>query len=638
MARGKHSRAKARRDGAELALAIEEAEAELAREKTLLEESRGRMEYIKELRGRLATATAQRDAAVATVAEQLAEQAAALTKAAELAEQHHQKVQHAWSRYTINLVNRIGGGYEGQEFLWRLLSGQDTVVRDDTLRHMNLGHIQQLQRARGQRTLLREVKSATGKFPPRRAWRMALAAANGKKDPDSSHRQGEAERALARTAAATVAATDIDALDAWHPLQISVLDFDDDPRPILWERLGAVGSAAPLLADRTADHAAVDPTEPAPALEAAVRERIAARGAEHCAVLWTDSLGRSADRTRSSRIAAPWAAAPPFPLPRDAATLRHWYTLAAHGAWSRYCDYVDDDHPEAAEARDAFGIVSVGLHAAAAFWLPAGQTHGYADSEPLRPDDLEDLRLPYPQVLLTLADPLHLAPTATPTPDEQTILNELDHLIDVLHHDPATTLGDLEGRIDPLGLWNHWPTAGRLLELRGAHIEALLLLADSLGRPCDTFAWCLAIPTRAGRCLLRLTVPASRAATSWSAIIDNLAAVCAWADWHQPDYHPSQHGASSAAPPPGHGRATPGGDNVHVLNITRTERTTRIATSSDPARTLAPHVRRGHWRRHRHGPGLSLVKRIRVAPVLVNATRTAPTALAPRVYRLPDSR
>ena len=43
---------------------------------------------------------------------------------------------------------------------------------------------------------------------------------------------------------------------------------------------------------------------------------------------------------------------------------------------------------------------------------------------------------------------------------------------------------------------------------------------------------------------------------------------------------------------------------------------------------------RGHWRRQRHGPGKVEVKRVRIAPALVNAARGP---LAPRVYRLPSA-
>jgi hypothetical protein len=74
-----------------------------------------------------------------------------------------------------------------------------------------------------------------------------------------------------------------------------------------------------------------------------------------------------------------------------------------------------------------------------------------------------------------------------------------------------------------------------------------------------------------------------------------------------------------------------GAGGVCVLNVKRTSGD-RATGNDGPGRTVAPHVRRGHWRRQYYGPGRQLVKRIRIAPVLVNAVRSG---IAPRVYRLP---
>lgn len=40
-----------------------------------------------------------------------------------------------------------------------------------------------------------------------------------------------------------------------------------------------------------------------------------------------------------------------------------------------------------------------------------------------------------------------------------------------------------------------------------------------------------------------------------------------------------------------------------------------------PKREVAPHARRGHWRRQRFGVVRRQVKRIRIAPVVVNAAK-----------------
>ena len=62
-------------------------------------------------------------------------------------------------------------------------------------------------------------------------------------------------------------------------------------------------------------------------------------------------------------------------------------------------------------------------------------------------------------------------------------------------------------------------------------------------------------------------------------------------------------------------------------------RTNRSAsTGESTGKTVAPHVRRGHWRRQRYGERNTQIRRIRIAPLLVNAHRGD---VANQVYRLP---
>lgn len=49
---------------------------------------------------------------------------------------------------------------------------------------------------------------------------------------------------------------------------------------------------------------------------------------------------------------------------------------------------------------------------------------------------------------------------------------------------------------------------------------------------------------------------------------------------------------------------------------------------------IAPHWRRGHWRMQRHGPQRSLVKRIRIKPILVNADAANDQEVKGHVYRV----
>jgi hypothetical protein len=184
------------------------------------------------------------------------------------------------------------------------------------------------------------------------------------------------------------------------------------------------------------------------------------------------------------------------------------------------------------------------------------------------------------------------------------------------------------------------PSLWDAIAARGAHIEAVLLLADAHGQLDDLFAWCVAIPsTTAGATLGRWVIPASRSTTTFANLIVNAAAVAAWADWHRP-------GHSRAAPEepaeqlPGNEKARGEhrrlDDTVHVLNVAATTPASdpsSSATAGPSGRTTAPHRRRGHWRRQHYGPGRVEVRRIRIAPVMVNAGRLGSDR--PQIYRLP---
>ena len=171
-----------------------------------------------------------------------------------------------------------------------------------------------------------------------------------------------------------------------------------------------------------------------------------------------------------------------------------------------------------------------------------------------------------------------------------------------------------------------------MLEFAGCSIEAVLLLADSLGAPAEEFAWCIALPARHGRATLgRFVIPARHDRTRYRALLGNLLAVAAWADWHEPDTETTPALDLPGTPPPRLRRdADRHGADVHVLNVGRT---VGHAHAAEPTgKTMAPHVRRGHWRRQRHGEGNTQVRRIRIAPLLVNAHLGGMTE---RVYRLP---
>jgi hypothetical protein len=175
------------------------------------------------------------------------------------------------------------------------------------------------------------------------------------------------------------------------------------------------------------------------------------------------------------------------------------------------------------------------------------------------------------------------------------------------------------------------------IAVRGAQVEGVLLLADSLGRISDQFGWCLSIPSAAPGSLGRYLIPASLQATQFRGPVLNLAAVVAWAGWHPPDAATDLNGVKPSQiddmlrSPTFRDADRAGVGGVRVLDV---KATTPTESGSDPAdipRKVTPHLRRGHWRKQRHGPQASLIKRIRIAPVAVNAHLGA---MAPRVYRL----
>jgi hypothetical protein len=79
--------------------------------------------------------------------------------------------------------------------------------------------------------------------------------------------------------------------------------------------------------------------------------------------------------------------------------------------------------------------------------------------------------------------------------------------------------------------------------------------------------------------------------------------------------------------------ARTGGGNVRVLNVRATTKKPTEAVEAS-GRHVAPHVRRGHWRRQRFGPGSKQIKRLRIAPVIVNAHLGE---MRKQVYVLPET-
>jgi hypothetical protein len=317
---------------------------------------------------------------------------------------------------------------------------------------------------------------------------------------------------------------------------------------------------------------------------------------------------------------------PLHPTSADAAAVKHWHTLSALGQWAT-SEAISPEHSYAA------GSFAIAMAAAPVYWLPPTQTFDILDSEPLT--DLEDLRLPYPQVMLTFAEPPIIEPWRD-LPDKDAVeagtraaaLIE-GTLLTSLRNDPEGPLDVFSTYVssDPEGpplvpIWD-------LLAARGALVEGILLLGDSLGRLTPHAAWALSIPSLGGRyAAQRLLVPMEWEASSWRDQVLNAAAIVAWADWHAPldpvEGDAVEHQRLRSQP-------QDDGDDVRILAVRRA-RVTPNHPGEPTGRTVAAHVRRGHWRRQRHGPGGDQVKRIRIAPTVVNAGQRS---FAARVYVLP---
>ena len=363
----------------------------------------------------------------------------------------------------------------------------------------------------------------------------------------------------------------------------------------------------------------------------------------------------------SARCPSPLHPAPTVPLPGDAVTSRFLYTQHAIGRLVRKAEtstHVDVDLTDETTWADPARLALPEVRTAAAlssamlssvpFWLPAGQAEAMAESRPLDDGDFDEIRLPHQSIWLTFAQPLLLPATRDLTEDVAEVLDELDgwalrfltskqHIgSELLSTMGARTLSWLsrpdagQVRSDMYDQWRR--AAEHALAVRGGRVEGLLLLADDDGVVADQFAWGIAVPGRVGN-VARVLLPARRSATAWRAQVDNLIAAVAWADWHVPRVADSVT-REDLQDPTVRETAVRHGIGVRVMDVRRTLSAggTGRASQAAPSRSVRPHARAGHWRRQHHGPGNSKVKRVRIAPTLVNAGKVSSTI---GVYRLP---
>lgn len=603
MAKGKYKQRKRNQDAAQLAEDLEQARSQLAAEQRRLGEMQERAALDAQLRADLAAAISARDAVCGPQLERIAADRDVIGAATRQLAEANRELQRHWQK-----IGDWGWERFGPETFYAILTGNRAYLSDGVVAtRLSAAETEAIQRARGIR------KDAAMDFTPEQ--KMALAKAS----------------AYATGTALPDDVTDIDG-PAWDAYMDQVeqdtaaliafkspppwLNIADDPAHPVSRILGA----APEVRGVTVEAPAVVPsvTELSTG-SAALRDAATAAGAHTVADAFIGSLQHNVTMATRSQIRSMVAGSSPYPSPADAASLQAWYAVSAIGAWGRLRSV-------------ATGRIAVAAAAAVPFWLPPGHTIAYLDSEPLSGEDVEDMRMPFAQVLVTFAEPARLPAIDTGALRGDPRMKWVDHIVASGDGLPDTRDMMIAGTNN---FQSELPALWDAIAGRGAHVEAVLLLADAHGRLDDLFGWCLAIPSdTAGSVLGRWVIPASRNATSYANLVANAAAVAAWADWHRPGHARGEveHDAIASSGKP-HGKRSE--DTVHVLNVTATTPAEQQPTvKGEPTgRTTAPHRRRGHWRRQHFGPGRTQTRRVRIAPVMVNAGRLGSDR--PQIYRLP---
>ena len=603
MARGKYKQRKHNQDAAQLATDLAQVRAQLDEELARLATARERAELDARLRAELSAAIAARDAVCAPQLQRIAVDRDAIRVASRQLDEATRELARHWSR-----IGDWGWERFGPESFYAILSGNRAYLTEGVVStHLSTVQTEAIQRARGIR------KDAALDFTAEQKMALAksVAYSTGTVLPgDVTDVDGPAWDAYMDDLAADTAA--VIAFKSPPPW----LNIAADPGHPLSRMLGGCPEGVAVTVDAPAAVPAVTELSTG---SAALRDKATAAGARVVADAFIGSLQHNVTAASRSQIPSLVAGSSPYPSPADAAAMQAWYAVSAVGAWGRHRTVTN-------------GRIAVAAASAVPFWLPPGHTMAYLDSEPLSGEDVEDLRMPFAQVLVTFAEPARLPAIDNGVLRDDPRMRWIDHLVGSGRELP-------DGREMIIGATNNFQSPltafWDAIAARGAHIEAVLLLADAHGRLDDLFGWCVAIPSAtAGATLGRWVIPASRSATSYANLVANAAAVAAWADWHRPGHKRGEDEQESVAAPSSGAVKRPE-DSVHVLNVAAT-------TPADPqptakgeptGRTTAPHRRRGHWRRQHFGPGRTQTRRVRIAPVMVNAGRLGSDR--PQIYRLP---
>ncbi|MBE3017306.1 hypothetical protein [Myceligenerans pegani] len=621
--RGKHKARKINADTKSLWNQLENIEEETTAERARLTAARALAQQAETARARLKDLIAARDAGLAAKVARLERERDAASADVKVTRIHHSRVQRAWDQVSDRLMDVAPAQMTNREQVEWMMDKLGVHGRLVDGKEGDLGEegAYRLQRARGQR---RHSKAPDGDHATSYARIF---------DPD----EGIPARPMLVRACQQVAGVanhGIDAATADDLYRRLEKLFDVDMHRVDRDAAHTMFPAPPLYTDRGHPYAtlaglgAITADAPHPGRPRAHN------------LLRADALRGQAVADRQSlkdadALLTPWSPLPRFSRPIDAMSIRHVYANIALGIWSRFAE---QRVPASADPADEstwssfepsplvehLAIVSVGLRTCVPFWLPPAQTHGYLDADPPTPDDAALIRMPFDSQLVVFAESLWLPPRGRGAPVNPTVRHWVSELergmasVVTMHSNPPKFDADAP------------KTLRDAVAKYGAKVEGILLMADDEGNLRDEFTWCLAIDGAGhGLVMGRLTIPALRSAlpAALAGVVMNAAAVAAWGRWHEADNDIADvttgrvQAARRAASRP-----------VRVLNVARMSSSTP-ADSTSTGRRVAPHRRRGHWRRQRYGPGKTLIRPVWVPPVLVNASRSVD--ITPTVYRLP---
>ncbi len=295
-----------------------------------------------------------------------------------------------------------------------------------------------------------------------------------------------------------------------------------------------------------------------------------------------------------------WVAGRPDPaqfVPGDVAAIRYLaaqtipLTAAALEAVGK--SLPDPDLRDAA-LLSAYGLTQkmVELTSAAPYFLPVNAALAVLRSRPPPPDLADELRLPYPQVLVAFGTDLQLDPELYPWP-EPTAEEVADAIAE-----PYEMVGGMR--------------------TRGGYVTGMVLLADGDGRLREDLLWVVAanpastVPFPHSEDRIRGVLRGWRSQATLRPLVDAVAAAVCWGDWQEPRGRldlPSddtsrqwrkavRRGVFRRREP--HGAAL----GVRVIDLQRSaaRAATEQARERHPHASPRPHARIGHYRRVRIGP------------------------------------